>query len=156
MLIDMCNLGSMVIVGGGPGGRIPGGMLNSQPKMLMSKKSIQLEKNQRLQGISVPPSVALGAGTEVLTGNKNPAGIVVDEEVVEVVVGRGPGINVISTPSGSVIVVACVRPVGMVKPSPDSDTIVSPAELVVVTIGNPLEDDEDDDAVPGLKVKTDP
>ena len=46
-----------------------------------------------------------------------------------------------------------------VKLSPDSETMVSPAELVVVKTGAPLDDDgedDDDDVVPGLKVNTEP
>jgi hypothetical protein len=58
MLTEMESDGGKVIPGGGPGGRTPVGRLNSQPPMLISPNRMHKSKNQRLQGISVPPSVA--------------------------------------------------------------------------------------------------
>lgn len=58
MLMEMESEGGKVIPGGGPGGRTPVGRLNIQPPMSISPNRMHKSKNQRLQGISVPPSVA--------------------------------------------------------------------------------------------------
>lgn len=130
MLIVMCKEGGKVIGGGGPGGRIPSGRLNSQPKTWKSSHEMQRLKNQRLHGITVPPSEALGEETEVRTGNMAPAGRV-DELLVTL--GGGPGgVNVNGRPSPLVIVTGSVNPVGMVNCPPEFDMTVCPAALEVV------------------------
>lgn len=60
MPIEMESDGGKVIPGGGPGGRIPSGKLNSQPPISIFPKRMHMLKNQRLHGITVPPSVAFG------------------------------------------------------------------------------------------------
>lgn len=72
--------GGKVIGGGGPGGRVPSGRSKIQPPMTVSSQSRQKSKNQKLHGISVPPSVGFGSETEVVTGVIPATSSVVDED----------------------------------------------------------------------------
>lgn len=131
--------GGKVIGGGGPGGRVPSGRLNSHPPTSMSIQSMQILKNQRLHGMTVPSSVAFGASTEVVTGKIKPIGtsdvVVVGCTLMESV-GNAVGTNVTEDPPGRVMTLPVVMPVGMVTASELSEMIVRPSEFVVVSIGS--------------------
>jgi len=92
--------------------------------MLRSSHRRQVTKNQRLQGITVPPCVGLGDGTGVVTGNRKPTGVVVDVVV---------NLEVIDFPSGNVVASGVVMPVGNVKTPSVLDITVSEAEFNNVT-----------------------
>lgn len=127
--------GGKVIGGGGPGGRMPSGKLNSHPPMSMSIQSMQILKNQRLHGMTVPSSVALGASTEVVTGKIKAVGtsdVVVVGSELSVSVGDAVGTNVTEDPSDKVMTLSVVIPVGKVTALELSEMMVRPPEFVVV------------------------
>lgn len=130
--------GGKVIGGGGPGGRTPSGKLNSHPPMSMSIQSMQRLKNQRLHGMTVPSSVALGASTEVVTGKIRPSGasdVVVVGDTLREFVGDAVGTKVTEDPSDKVMTLSVVIPVGTVTALELSEIMVRPSEFVVVSIG---------------------
>lgn len=117
---------------------MPGGRLIFQPSMLVSSHEMQILKNQRLHGISVPSSVALGSGTDVVTGN-TPASAV-ELELVSVggdVVGPGAVVA-----SGPVVIPSDVRS-GVVLGDVEVvevDVIVPPLLSMITLEGESVDD----------------
>lgn len=101
MLMVIPKPGGIDIVGGGPGGTIPGGFTMTQPNMSRSSHRMQIVKNHKLQGMTVPVSVGLGSSTGVVTGMIQPPSA--DDSVVVV----GGAVTEASVDSGGFIVVTC-------------------------------------------------
>lgn len=120
--------------GGGPGGRTPSGRSSSQPSISVPFQSRQKSKNQREHGILMPPDVGSGAVTDVVTGINSTApddDVLLDAEVPDGKVGAG--VIVMVAPSGSVVTIGVVIPVGSVMTPSLFEMTVSPAESVVVS-----------------------
>jgi hypothetical protein len=161
MLTEMDNAGGNVIAGGGPGGYVPGGKVIFQPRTLRSSHEMQIKKNQRSQGISVPFSVALGSVTEVVTGyigagesevvlleggevmgpselGKVGSGVVFGDDVAV-------GSVVIVEPSLFVVVTEGGRADAVMELCSDSVAVVTPSEDVVVSAALLVDDPDDNE-----------
>lgn len=118
------------IDGTGPGGRGPGGRSIIQPRMSIPQKLMHDEKNQRSQGITLPPSVAFGSSTEVVTGTRVPSTNDVDPDGCIVELGDG-GVEVVDCPPGRVNTVGVVTPVGRVTTPSVVEMMVRPLVSVL-------------------------
>lgn len=122
--------------------------------MVVESQDGQTSKNQKKsQGTTTPPSVGFGDSTGVVTGMMKPPAVSDEDEA-----GDGNevtlGLMVVDRPSGNLVAIGVVMPVGMVMiPSPLLETMVSPAEFVPVKAAVCADEESDVSVDAGIGVK---